>query len=184
MAGAAGTKGWCGIRLEVIARRLDILKKGNNPMKLIPWRGSNELANFRSEFDDLFSRFFDADRTASKLPLALSSVSVPPMNVSESDKNWMVSVELPGLNEKDIHVQLVGNYLQISAERKWEDEKKGKDFHQVESQYGSIQRSVLVPDYVRREPDSIAASYKRGILEITVPKVEPTPTAKIPVKAG
>jgi HSP20 family protein len=152
-------------------------------MKLIPRRDTGEVASFRNEFDDLFSRFFDVD-VQNKLPQAFSRAGVPLTNVAETDKNWMVSVELPGLNEKDISVQLLGDDLQITAERKWEEEKKGKEFHRVESQYGSLQRSIRLPNYVRHEADAIVASYKKGMLEITIPKVEPTPTAKIPVKAG
>jgi len=152
-------------------------------MKLIPRRESSEVASFRSEFDDLFSRFFDSD-VSSKLPQAFSRTSLPPTNVAETEKNWTVSVELPGLNEKDIQVQLLGDDLQITAERKREEEKKGREFHRVESQYGTLQRCIRLPNYVRHEADAITASYKQGMLEITIPKVEPTPTAKIPVKAG
>jgi HSP20 family protein len=152
-------------------------------MKLIPWRGRGEVANFQSEFDELMTRFYDPE-FETKLPPALSRATVPPINVSESEKNWTITVELPGLNEKDIQVQLIGNHLRISAERKWEDEKKGKEFHRVESQYGAFQRSMHLPANARLDPEAIVASYKKGMLEVMIPKVEPTPTAKIPVKAG
>jgi HSP20 family protein len=154
-------------------------------MKLIPYRGRGDVANFRSEFDDLLARFFEFDLgSETKLPAAFSRAALPPINVAESEKSWTVSVELPGLDEKDIQIQLLGRQLQISAERKWEQEKKGKEFHRVESQFGAFQRTIQLPENVRLEPDSITASYKKGMLEITLPKVEPTPTARIPVKAG
>jgi HSP20 family protein len=152
-------------------------------MKIIPFRGRGEVASFRSEFDDLMNRFFDYD-LESKLPAAFARPAMPPVNVAESEKSWTVSVELPGLDERDIQVQIVGDRLQISAERKWEAEKKGKEFHRVESQYGAFQRTVQLPENVRLDPDSITAAYKKGMLEISVPKVEPTPAARIPVKAG
>jgi HSP20 family protein len=152
-------------------------------MKLIPWRSRGELANFRNDIDDVFNRFID-EGFDSKLPAVFARAHIPPVNVSETEKSWAVSVELPGLNEKDIQVQLLGEFLQISAERKWEDEKKGKEFHQVEAQYGTFQRSIRLPDYVRHDAETITASYKRGVLEIAIPKTEPTPAAKIPVKAS
>jgi len=152
-------------------------------MNLIPSRKSDELALFRNEFDDLFSRFFAPD-FGSQLPTALRRNSLPPVNVAETEKNWTVSFELPGLSEKDIQVQLLGRQLVVSGERKWEEEKKGKEFHRVESQYGAFQRAIELPDNARIEPDALTATYKKGVLEVMVPKVEPTPTAKIPVKAG
>jgi HSP20 family protein len=152
-------------------------------LNLIPRRARNEVSLFKNELDDLFGRFFEND-VPSNLPAAFTRNVIPPVDVAETEKNWTVSVQLPGLSEKDIAVQILGNQLVVSGERKWEDEKKGKEFHRVESQYGSFQRSIALPENARLDPDSIAASYKKGILEITIPKVEPTPAAKIPVKAG
>jgi HSP20 family protein len=152
-------------------------------MNIIPWRKQDEVSTFRGEFDDLFNRFFD-DKGGSRLPATFQGASIPPINVAETDKNWSVSFELPGLNEKDIQVQLMGNQLVVSGERKWEEEKKGKEFYRVESQYGAFQRAVELPDNARLQPDALNATYKRGILEVTIPKSEPTPIAKIPVKAG
>jgi HSP20 family protein len=152
-------------------------------MNMIPWRKRDDLATFRGAFDDLFTRIFQDDSDGN-LPAAFRAAAVPPVNVAESEKNWTVSFELPGLNEKDIQVQLMGKQLVVSGDRKWEEEKKGKEFYRVESQYGAFQRAVELPDNARLDPDALAAAYKKGILEVTVPKVEPTPIARIPVKAG
>ena len=152
-------------------------------MNIIPWRKQDEVSGFRSEFEHLFNRFFE-DNGGSRLPATFQRASFPPINVSETDKNWTVSFELPGLSEKDIQVQLMGNQLVVSGERRWEEEKKGKEFWRVESQYGSFQRAVELPNNARLQPDALAATYKRGVLEVTIPKAEPTPVAKIPVKAG
>jgi HSP20 family protein len=152
-------------------------------MKLMPWRKRDDVATFRNEFDRLFDQFLEPDFGAN-LPAAFRTGAVPPVNVAETEKSWSVSFELPGLNEKDIQVQLMGNQLVVSGERKWEEEKKGKEFHRVESQYGSFQRAIQLPENARLEADALVATYKKGILEITIPKVEPTPAAKIPVKAG
>lgn len=151
-------------------------------MGLIPWRDRSGVTSFRTEFDNLLSRFTEGDFD-SHLPAALRRNSLPPINVSETDKHWTVSVELPGL--KDINVQLRGDQLVISGERKWEGEKKGKEYHRVESQYGSFQRSIDLPENLRRDPDSIAATCKRGMLEVTLQKIKPTtPAAKIPAKSA
>ena len=153
-------------------------------MKLIPWTKRTDLANFRSEFDNLWNRFLDGDVYDTNLPAVFNRATFPPVNVAESEKNWTVSVELPGLREQDIQVQILGQQLMISGDRKWEDERKGKEFHRVESQYGAFQRSIQLPENTRLDPDAVVATYKKGILEITLPKVEPTPAAKIPVKSS
>jgi len=152
-------------------------------MKLIPWTKRNDLASFRSEFDHLWSRLLDGDYDTN-LPAAFNHATFPPVNVAESEKSWTVAVELPGLKEQDIQIQILGQQLMISGERKWDDEKKGKEFHRVESQYGAFQRAIQLPENTRLDPDAVVATYKKGMLEIVLPKVEPTPAAKIPIKAS
>ncbi|MBL8857724.1 MAG: Hsp20/alpha crystallin family protein [Planctomycetes bacterium] len=152
-------------------------------MNLIPWRDRRTSKIFDNEMEEWMSRFFN-DASSSHLPALFGEASLPPINVSETDKTWNVSVELPGLKEKDIQVQVIGQQLVISGERKWEEEKKNKEYHRVESQFGSFRRAVSMPSNLRLDPDGITASYTRGILEVSVPKLEPTPAKVIPVKAG
>jgi HSP20 family protein len=152
-------------------------------MNLIPWRDRSNFTSFRNELSSLFGRFFEDD-IGSHLPATFRGSTMPPVDVAETEKNWTISVQLPGMSEKDIQVQILGRQLVVSGERKWEEEKKGKEFHRVESQYGSFSRSIELPENARLQPDALVACYRKGILEITVPKTEPTPAAKIPVKAG
>lgn len=153
-------------------------------MKLIPRREHGPIASFRSEIDDLFQRFLGDFDGGTRLPAAFRQDLVPAVDVAETEKAFTFSFELPGLAEKDIQIQLVGNQLVVSAERKWEEEKQGKEFHRVESQFGRFQRSIALPPNARAQADAIQATYKRGILEVSIPKIEPTPSTKIPVKAG
>jgi HSP20 family protein len=152
-------------------------------MKLIPWRPRSEMVDLRSEMDALINRFF-SDMPESRLPEAFTREIIPPLNVAETDKTWCLSLEVPGLSEKDVQVQLVGRTLVISGERKWEEEKKGKEFRSVESQYGSFQRSFELPENALVDASALTAVCKKGILEIVIPKTEPTTAAKIAVKAG
>jgi HSP20 family protein len=137
--------------------------------------------DFEERFKSLMEPFFDGFR--SRLPEAFETRTFPPVNVSESEKHYSISVDLPGMDAKDIDVELMGNQLTISGERKWEEEKKDKEYHRVESQYGSFSRSLTLPDNLRFDRESIEATFQKGLLEIKVPKVEPTPVAKIAVKA-
>ncbi len=155
-------------------------------MNIIPWRRQDSPVALQDDFDELFRSFgepiFNGFRN--RLPaLFQQNRAVPPMNVSESEQHYTVSVELPGMDSKDINIEVMGNQLSISGERKWEEEKKGKEYHRVESQYGKFSRTLVLPDNLRLDRESIDASFQKGVLEIKVPKVEPTPAAKIPIKA-
>lgn len=155
-------------------------------MHLIPWRKRGEMMTIEKEMEDLWGRFFgtNGDSTlAGHLPSVFEDRFLPAMNVSETESDWRVTLELPGMSEEDIEVELMGRQLVVSGERKWKDEKKDKEFHRVESRFGSFRRMVTLPDMVRPDPDAVEARFEKGVLEIRVPKTEPTPVAKIAVKA-
>lgn len=154
-------------------------------MKLTPWRKEDPSPPAQS-LATWIQRFFDEPWAragfGTLLPEAFQSPGVPAMNVAEDDKTLTVSVELPGLRLEDIRVDLTGNLLTIQAERRLEDDKKNGHFHRVERHYGSLSRSLTLPDGLDRE--AIDAVYKDGLLTLRIPKVEPTPTAKVKIKGG
>ncbi len=156
-------------------------------MKLMPAR-RDVTSTFRNEIEDIFSRFLQPfpfeEGTKSRLPEAFRSEIIPPMDVAETEKDFSVTMELPGMDEKDIQIELMGNQLRVFGERKWETEKKKKDYHRVERRYGSFERVIALPDGLRLDRESVTATCKKGVLEIHVPKIEPTPAAKITVKSG
>jgi HSP20 family protein len=150
-------------------------------MSLIPWRNERTPSRRASTLASLIDRFFE-EPFSDGFPELFRSVSMPPVNVAEDEKAFTVTAELPGMDPKDIHLEVMGNQLLISGERKFEEEKKEKDYHRIESRYGSFSRTIGLPSAVR--PDAIDATYKNGMLSVTVPKVEPTPTTKVKVKSG
>src|SRR5699024_541807 len=93
---------------------------------------------------------------------------VPGIDISETDEQFLISAEIPGVKKEDINVDLEKGRLVISGERIFENEEEGKTFHRVESRYGSFNRSFQLPDNV--DKDSIQASYKDGLLNITIDK--------------
>lgn len=137
---------------------------------------------FAKPFSSFFDRFIEEPLfTQGQLPEAIEKTTWTPVNISENEKAFTVALEVPGMDEKDISVQVMGNQLVISGEKKFEQEKKEKDWHRVEFQYGSFQRSINLPSNLRTE--SIEAVYKKGVLTLTIPKVEPTPATKVKVRA-
>jgi HSP20 family protein len=164
---------------------LDANHKGELAMSLTTWRKRNSDLATRNELEDFLSHFMEPLdwNFRSRLPATFQQEHVPSMNVAETEKDYLVSLELPGLEPKDVELALMGNQLTISGERKWEEEKKGKEYHRVESQYGRFARTLTLPPGLRLERESIEAGFDKGVLHVRIPKLEPTKAEKIPVKA-
>jgi HSP20 family protein len=105
-------------------------------------------------------------------------------DVSETDSEYEISVELPGIDEKDIELGISDGVLTLKAEKKAEREEKKKDYHLTERSYGSVRRSFRIPEGV--ETDKIKAAFSKGVLEVTLPKTREVKAKqrKIPVKAS
>jgi HSP20 family protein len=148
---------------------------------------------FRNEMDRLFDQFWrgfgspTSRRGLEAEPFWRAEggfgLSVPAVDVAEDDKAYHITAELPGLSDKDIEVNLSGDVLTISGEKRDEREEKEKSYHFSERRYGSFRRSFALPQGVDR--DKVEATFKNGVLSLTLPK---TPDAmqqqkKIEVKA-
>lgn len=115
-------------------------------------------------FSDIMDEFFnDAVNTR-------RNNFMPSINISETDDQFLISAELPGMNKEDITIDLENSRLTISGERSFHNKEEGKKFHRVETQYGSFNRSFQLPDNVDEE--SIEASYEDGLLHISIKKDE------------
>jgi HSP20 family protein len=109
-----------------------------------------------------------------------SSLWTPAVDIAETANEYVVKVELPGVNKNDVKITTQDNILTIRGEKKEEKETKESNFHRVERSYGSFQRSFPLPGSIKN--DKIEASYKDGILEILLPKAEESKTRTIEVK--
>jgi HSP20 family protein len=106
------------------------------------------------------------------------------VDVAETDKALEVTAELPGVNEKEIDVSLVGDMLTIKAEKKSDKEEKTKDYHIVERSYGTFERSMQLPFHA--DPAKIDAKFDKGVLKLVVqkPPEAQTKMQKIEVKTA
>jgi HSP20 family protein len=139
---------------------------------------SNPFMSLQREIDRLFDDFSRGFPTFGGTATSL----MPSMDVTETDKDIEISAELPGLEEKDVQINVADNLLTIRGEKKAEKEEKDKNYRLVERSYGSFERTLELPDGVNT--DAIKASIAKGVLKVTVPKPAPAQAKKIEVKAA
>lgn len=132
-------------------------------MSLIKYNRPNDELLSRS-FNDIIDEFFN------NAPAFRKDRFMPSVDISEDEKQFEVSVALPGMKKEDIKVDLENGRLSISGERKMENQENGKNYYRVESAFGSFSRSFFLPDSV--DEDSIEAKYEDGLLNITIQKDE------------
>ena len=118
-----------------------------------------------TSFSNLVDQFFKESLVRSG-----GSTFVPNVDILEKDNAFELQVAVPGMNKEDFKIDLKDNYLTVSGERKFTNEKKEKNFHSVETQYGAFSRSFSLPENV--DASKINAKYNNGILELTIPKDE------------
>jgi len=102
-------------------------------------------------------------------------------DVSQTEKELIVKAEVPGMDKKDININLSDGLLTISGEKKQEKEEENEKYHFVERSYGKFSRTMRLPAEV--ETDKADATYKDGVLKVTLPKSEATKPKKIEVKS-
>lgn len=100
---------------------------------------------------------------------AVSNFFSPSADASNSDDTYEISMELPGVDEKDIDISVHDNVLTVMGEKKFEQEKKEKNYYFSERRYGSFQRSFRLPPGIQQ--NDIAARFNNGVLTVTIPKM-------------
>jgi len=140
--------------------------------------------SLRQEMDRLFDDFtrgfgrFPSSRSLFDVEPVLRygtsvGLSAPAVDVVEKEKEYQITAELPGLDEKDIEVNVADDVLSIRGEKKEEWEEKDKNYHLSERRYGSFQRTFQLPSGI--DAENIAATFQKGVLTVTLPK---TPEAQ------
>jgi HSP20 family protein len=134
---------------------------------LLPFKRRGEVPSVFSEMDDLLQKMW-VDFPFHNLEEETNLSWSPRLDVSETDKALEVVADLPGMEKKDIKVSLDGDLLTIKGEKKEVKEKKDKHYHTIERRSGSFYRALRLPMEV--EGDKIAATFKEGVLTLTLPK--------------
>lgn len=152
-------------------------------MTLMRWTPRSEL--LRTPFDpfaelrrlqDEMAQLFDSSLTRS----AFDGGFMPALDVFEDKDNVIVKADLPGLTKDDVEITLQDDVLTLRGEKKQEKEVKEENYHRVERVYGSFNRSVSLP--VAVDANKVEATFKDGVLRITLPKAEEAKPKQIKVK--
>jgi HSP20 family protein len=161
---------------------------------LIPWgnNNGNDIAK-REENNPVFSLQHDMNRIFEDFwrrfdqpfgAFARSDGSGPRTDIAETETTLEVSVELPGIDQKEIDISLTDGALTIKGEKKSEREENKKGYHLSERSYGSFYRTIPLPSGV--DTDKANAQFKNGVLTVTLPKTQEalSRVKKIEVKAN
>jgi HSP20 family protein len=142
------------------------------PEPLDPHR-DHPIVRIHHEINRAFERFL-GDPHFRTMPM------MPAINMKEEADRYVIEAELPGIEDKDIDIEIHGNTLTIKGERRMEERREGERMHIFEHRYGAFHRSVTLPDHALL--DHIEAERENGILRIFVPKDQSKQPRKIPIR--
>jgi len=124
-------------------------------MNIVKWSPFRELEDIQTRLNRFFNETPFGEWT-------------PPVDIQETDKEYLIRAELPDMKKEDVKVAMLDGVLTIEGERRLEKEEKGKTFHKVERSYGKFLREFSLPSEV--DATKIAAEFKDGMLNVHLPK--------------
>lgn len=152
-------------------------------MSIIRWKTGQDLLNFEREFKRLFDGVIPFGKTPNNDDSAYeNSVWSPLTDIVEENNQYVLHIDLPGIEKKDIKINFSNGTLSISGERQLESETKEKNYHRIERSYGKFFRSFDLPSTIKSE--EIKADFKNGQLIISVPKAEEVKPKEIPISVN
>jgi HSP20 family protein len=140
-------------------------------MAIVRWEPFRDLVTVQERMNRIFDEAFrGAGRHGEEDDWALGGTWAPAVDIYEQDGNLVLKAELPGIDPKDVDVRVENNVLNLTGERKFENEVKREQYHRVERAYGRFSRSFTLPNVV--DTARIKAEFKDGLLRVVMPKRE------------
>lgn len=136
-------------------------------MAITRWRPFRDLVSLQDEMNRLFDDFFARPLAR---PEWTEGVWSPSVDLSETKDNVVIKAEIPGMTKDDVKISIQDNVITLKGEKKQEKEEKDANYHRIERSYGSFCRSFTLPTAIKA--NKIKATYKDGILNVTLPKTE------------
>ena len=137
-------------------------------MSIVRWEPFRELGSIQSEMNRLFSTVLDGPAAGGQA--GVQRRWAPAMDLVESGDHYVLRLDLPGLSDEDVSIEVEDQTLTVSGERRFEQEVDEGGFHRVERAYGTFSRSLALPPGI--DPEGVAAEFDRGVLEVRIPKPE------------
>jgi HSP20 family protein len=141
---------------------------------LKPWSDCRSLEDFRHQIDDAFSRSLGAARQVSLVP------ALPPTESFLDGNEYVIRLDLPGINPKEIEVTVSGDVVTVRGSRGHHDKQASWDVIHCELAHGDFERKVRLPQGIRTE--DIKASYNHGVLELRMPAPKEAAGRKVPIQ--
>jgi HSP20 family protein len=168
-----------GLRLRAVAADdrpgTEPQEKGGASMPIVRWSPFRNLMEMQQEMNRLFDDFMSRRPEAGE-----SAVWIPAVDVSETEDAIKVMVEAPGVEKEDIKISVQNNVLTIRGEKKMERETSEENYHRIERVYGTFYRALELPTVV--QADQVKASFKDGVLTVSIPKSEEVKPKEIPIE--
>ena len=144
-------------------------------MGIVRWNKiSNELTRLQQEVNNLVDKYLKDDEEPAK-----AGDWIPAIDLVETDKNFLITAELPDIDPTNIDVNVSEDRLIIKGERRKVTEENDAHVHKIERSYGSFSRQIAIPAPVLE--DQISADYENGVLRITLPKAEVTKSKSVKI---
>jgi HSP20 family protein len=148
-------------------------------MAIVRWEPLREFSTLQNEMNRLFNTVFDT-------PAANGGTTLrrwmPAMDLVETDDHFVLRADLPGLSEDDVNIEVEDRVLTVSGERKAEHELSKEGYHRVERAFGTFSRALTLPEGI--DPEAVAATFDRGVLEVRIPKPEQRKPRKVSIGVG
>ncbi|MEM7590310.1 MAG: Hsp20/alpha crystallin family protein [Cyanobacteria bacterium P01_A01_bin.83] len=151
-------------------------------MTLSRWQPLRELSTMRKQMDRLFEDMLSVGNDDWMGLHSIGGMWTPAVEIEEKDKELVLKAEIPGLDVKDLDVEVSEDRVIISGEHKEEKktEDKDKNYYHSEFHYGKFQRVVPLPMAIKT--DAIKSDFQKGVLTLNLPKVEDAPKKSVKVK--
>ncbi|MDT8318364.1 MAG: Hsp20/alpha crystallin family protein [bacterium] len=147
-------------------------------MAIVKWDPFRDIVTLRDRMDRLFEDSMIKARGGEDE--FGTSAWMPSVDIYETEKDLVIKAEIPGIDKKDVSINIKDNRLTLKGERKFEKDVQEESYHRMECSYGTFQRTFTLPTTV--DQDKISANFKNGMIEVTLPKKEETKPKQIEIK--
>ncbi|HEX6497251.1 MAG TPA: Hsp20/alpha crystallin family protein [Acidobacteriaceae bacterium] len=148
-------------------------------MAIVRWDPFREVVSLQNRLNSLFQ---DYNRGQNDDEVLSAASFAPPVDIYEDDQKLALKLEVPGVKQEDIDIQVEGRTLTVRGERKFDREEKQENFHRVEHRYGTFARSFTLPNSV--DAENVKATYDAGVLQLEFPKKAEAKPRQIKIGVG